>query len=106
MYPHTVQVVRAPSISDGKGGSRYDWPNAVEHDERAFVQPRTTDEVTTGQTVLISRWWAAFPPNADVTSADRLDYNGVRYFVDGEVQACPAAWGPTDHLEANLRKVA
>lgn len=104
-FPHTVSVIRAPLVSDGKGGQRRDWPNATASSSSAWVQPVSSTEDTDGQDRIVARWRIFLPAGSDVLSTDRIGHAGDTYFVDGEVQAWDSAGGP-HHAEAFLRRVS
>ena len=104
-FPHSVSVIRAPLVSDGKGGQRRDWPAATSTPTSAWVQPVSSIEDTDGQDRIVARWRIFLPTGADVLSTDRVGFAGDTYFVDGEVQAWDSASGP-HHAEAFLRRVS
>ena len=104
IFPHTISVIRAPLVSDGKGNLIRSWTTAVAHDEVAWVQPVSSSEQTLNQDRVVSRWRVFLPVSADVTSTDRLQHSGDTYQVDGEVQMWDTATGP-HHAEAYLLKV-
>ena len=50
-------------------------------------QPEQGDEVLTDRTAVVSRWRWFGPPGADVSSSDRIEFEGAVYDVDGSVQS-------------------
>ena len=102
--PHTVTILRAPQVPGDYGtGTQADWPNAVEATvEGCSVQPVSGDEYNVDRDSTLSRWQAWLPPEADVTSTDRITWAGDTYDVDGEVQRWD--YPPLSHLVVNLRR--
>ena len=102
-FPHSVTVIRAPLVTDGKGNTIRDWANAQETVSAAWVQPVASTEQLLNQDRVVSRWRVFLPAVADVVASDRLRYAADTFQVDGEVQT----WdnGAPHHREAFLRKV-
>ena len=103
-FPHSVTVIRAALVSDGKGGQRRDWTSTTATSSSAWVQPVSSTEDTDGQERVVARWRIFLPAGADVLSTDRIGFSGDTYFVDGEVQPWDSGTGP-HHAEAFLRRV-
>jgi hypothetical protein len=104
-FPHSVTVIRAPLVADGKGNQRRDWSAATSTTTPAWVQPVSSDEQNLNQERVVSRWRIFLPPTADVTATDRLTHGAVTYQVDGEVQTWDSGSGSAHHREAMLLRV-
>jgi head-tail adaptor len=101
--PHTVKVLRAPLISDGKGNQIRDWAHASSRTYAAWVQPVSSDEQTLNEQRVVSRWRLFAEPSADIAATDRISWAGKTFQVDGEVQAWDV--GYVHHFEGYLRLV-
>ena len=105
IYPHSVDIIRAASSTDAYGDPTLDWDTATTTSEvPAWVQPRTTSEVTGGRSAVLTEWMAFLPPETDVAAHDRLRWEGRLYDVDGD----PAyLWNPSGphHVEVPLTRI-
>lgn len=104
-FPHSVTVIRAPLVADGKGNQRRDWSAATSTTTAAWVQPVSSDEQNLNQERVVARWRIFLPPTADVVATDRIDHSGAVFQVDGEVQTWDAGSGAAHHREALLMRV-
>lgn len=70
------------------------------------VQPVVGDEFNQGRDAITTRWNWFGPPDADVTSADRIEHKGAAYEVDGSVQQWDDTTGANlDYRSAVLKRV-
>jgi hypothetical protein len=108
----TIIVVRAAQIVE-RGDTVLDWDNVTEHEiSGCRVQPRVGEEVLfsgdggsgAGRDAVISRWWLTLPSGADITSQDRVKWQGAVYEVDGTVQWWESPTRALAHGEAVLRR--
>ena len=106
LLPHVVTTLRGPLTADGKGNLIHDWPHAVVGGPwSAFVQPATSTELTLNQDQVVSRWRIYTEAAADIVATDRIVWNGLTFFVDGEIQAWNVGEG-VHHKEGLLQRLA
>lgn len=95
--------LRAQLSDDGYGDQQTDWSNPSRLEIRGCsLQPQTGTEILGDRTAVVTRWRWYGPPDADVTSADRLEVDGIAYDIDGSVEVW-AGFG-LDHKTALCRQ--
>jgi hypothetical protein len=99
-----VYRLRGTEVTDEWQGKTFDWSNP---DRKKITgctfQPLVGDEFNEGRDAIVTRWEWFGPPNADVLSTDRIEFEGIAYDVDGSVGA-PKGLG-LDHKHAVCRRV-
>ena len=108
MSRETVTRLRAPLVTDDRGGQRRDWDNATRLDiHPATIAPRQADTTEqNGRQGIIVGLTLYLPADSDVLTTDRLEVRDVTYDVEGE----PGDWrhpltGRRPGLEVNVRRV-
>lgn len=66
------------------------------------VQPGATDEDMHMRDTVTTRWTAYLPPNADIQAADRVEWAGRTYLVDGEPERWVSPTGMVSHVKILL----
>lgn len=106
--------VRAGRKSDrgNPDGTVLDWSsNAVDRADLPplNIQPSIQSETTeAGRTPVLTGWrvQADHGVDLDVTAADRIEWDGLLYEVDGEIARWPDPVGEDlDHVEFNIKRV-
>lgn len=66
----------------------------------AIVQPGASAEVLGGRgaDAVLIRWTVYLPPGSDVAASDAVEYDGVRYAVNGEPQRVKSPTGALSHV--------
>lgn len=104
---HTIGVVRAPIIDDGRGNEKADWPNAVTTPSEGWaVDAGNTAEDLDGRDSDTAEWTIRGPFAADVRPTDRVELFGVRCSIVGAVMRQPGATDLTSHTILRLKNVA
>ena len=99
----TVTVVRGQPWTDAYGNTVIDWSAPVRTTYLGSVQPVATSEDVSNREGYVSSWVAyLWPPEADITERDRVEYGGVTFYVDGEPQTWTVAGKPS-HVVVTLR---
>jgi hypothetical protein len=100
----TVYRLRGAPITDDYNNVLVDWsdPGRLKIDGCVF-QPMPGEEFNEGRDAITTRWTWFGPPGVDVTPADRLEYKGIAYEVDGSVTR-PEGLG-LDHTYAVCKRV-
>lgn len=100
----TVVRIR-PTLKESRGSKIFDWDNASELTiGGCSMQPATTSLSTDGRVLGIQDEWTLFAPSgADIQAGDRIRYEGLTYYVQGEVRVQPAALN-LQHLHITLRR--
>lgn len=99
----TITRVRPTTTTDAHGNEAADWDDANELVIRyCSVQPGATEEDLQNREGVLIQWTVYAPAGADVRATDAVDFQGVRYAVDGE----PKRWmtGILDHTVIALRR--
>lgn len=101
---HTITVLQATEVPADYGtGTSLDWQNPTRTEvPGCSVQPAPSDEFTIDRDTFITRWQVFAPPSIDVSTEDRIEYDGQTYDIDGDV----LRWhqGPLSHVVLNLRR--
>jgi head-tail adaptor len=103
-----ITRIRAPLTTTGSryGKETRDWANAARVDiAGASVQPYgTAAEMTVDREYTSTHLRLFAPAGTDLDAADRIEWRGTSYEIDGE----PMAWyddaGVPDHVEAAIKK--
>lgn len=83
-YRDVVTVVRAPVVTGPDGATVPNWDGSLTStDYPGEFQPISSTEDIVGQERTESTHKAFLPADADITSADRIRFLGVDYWVDG-----------------------
>lgn len=103
---HTITVVRAGSKpADYGNGTQADWDSATSTTvDGCSVQPAPSDEFTIDRDAITTRWVAFIPWGVDIGAADRVQWSGDIYDIDGDVQRWDV--GALAHIVVNLRRGA
>ena len=110
IFPETVTRLRAPLVTDRYGVSVRNWSAAaVLTISGVQVQPVSSEEPTDigrAQVVTHHKLFSPKGVDLDVVASDRVRWNGVDYYVDGEI----ARWrdpqtGDIHHVEVLMRRV-
>lgn len=103
---HDVTLVRAGSATGRYGDAVPDWATATSTAVKGWVSQQSRSEVLDGREAQVSAWVLYLPAGTDVTGADRVEWEGLTFTVDGPVLP---AWNPrtnsVHHLELSLRLV-
>lgn len=100
----TVTVWRAGSLTD-HGTTVPDWSAATAHPVAGCsFQPSSGGEDRTNRDAITTLATVYAPAGADIADADRIEFGGVTYDIDGPVRRWQT--GVLDHLEVSLRAVA
>lgn len=98
----TVTRLRATDgAPDTHGNVTQTWTDHLTIDG-CSVQPVTGSEFNEGRQTVITRWRWFGPVDADVTSVDRIVFEGDTFEVDGSVMKW---WTVIPHKEAILKRV-
>jgi len=90
----TVHRLRGTTVTDSHGNVYVSWATPAELAvEGCSVQPETGAEILTGRDSVTSIWRLYAPPDADITSTDRVRHGGKDYEVDGSIQDWPDIFG-------------
>lgn len=104
----TVIRRRALQTATGYGNTRRDWANATIQPYPAEVQPfpgaSSSSEDVVDQNRTTTRWRIFLGPDADLAATDRIEWDGLTYEVDGDVERWKRR-GRLHHLEAILIKI-
>lgn len=100
----SIHVITAAIVADRYGNESLDWDTGAQFTfvSGCRVQPATGTEVLDRVT---RRWLLFAPPDTALTSADRVQWDGVTYDVVGEVRRWASPTGALAHLEADLSRV-
>ena len=103
---HTIGVVRAPMIDDGRGNPKADWKNATVTPSEGWASDvGNTAENLDGRDSETAEWTLRGPFAADVRASDRIDVLGVRCTITGAVMRQPGATDLTSHTILRLKRV-
>ena len=100
---HTIAVVRAPLVNDGRGNMTRDWSKASEHESKGWaIDAGPTAEDTTNRDGASIAYTLRGPFNADLLASDRVRLYGALYEVDGAVARQPGVSAATSHSVVSL----
>jgi head-tail adaptor len=100
-----VTVLNAVTTEDACGNPIPDWGTATEAVEPAHVEPVTSDEVVVNEDTVEARWKVVLLPGTVATALSRLEWRGITFEVDGEVQPYVDGRGRIRHRSAYLKRV-
>lgn len=112
MYDQTITRLRGIPVTDRYNNTIVDWSDPGRLDlSGLMVQPTTTTEQqdAPNRVPLIDGLWICTRPGApipDLTAADRVEYLGDVYDVEGEPRVWPdPVTGRDDHMEITAKRV-
>lgn len=111
LFHQTAVRVRAGTKLDRAGNEIPDWsPEAVDRLplDRLNIAPRTSEEDRdeSGPRV-VTGWWLQTSPgrDADITAADRIEFDGLLCEVEGDVARWPDPFtGAVHHVKVALQR--
>jgi hypothetical protein len=105
LFVHALSRVRAPLVSDGRGGQKRDWGNALIESIPGWAVDAglTVDDGRNRDGSLVA-YTARGPLDADVDASDRIVYDGETYEVDGAVLRQPGPTPRTSHSILLLKR--
>lgn len=90
----SVVRLRAGVVTDGYGDDVADWSSPTSQTiSGCLLTPVQGGEFLQARDAVVTRWQWFGPADADVTSADRLQYADATYEVDGSVEDWPDPTG-------------
>ncbi|MGO3649353.1 hypothetical protein [Agrococcus casei] len=102
---HTVTVVRAPLVGDGRGNLTRDWTSAAEFDSAGWaIDAGSTSEDETNRDGSSTGYTLRGPLAADLTATDRVRLFGELFVVDGGVLRQPGPTPLTSHSIIRLER--
>jgi hypothetical protein len=101
----TVQVVRAPLVTNSHGNDAPDWASATRTPvPGCYVEPGTTQENLVGRDEVLVAWTVYAPAGVDVLATDRIEHAGVDYEVFGQPAPMESFTGALDHTVILLKR--
>lgn len=102
---HTITVVRAPLVDDGRGNLTRDWANAAEFALPGWgIDAGSTAEDETNRDGSQTGYTLRGPIAADVDPQDRVRLFGDLFVIDGGVLRQPGPSSITDHCIIRLER--
>lgn len=111
IYPHTLEVWRAPEFADPKRKPARDWAAATTHlQDQVQVQPTTPSDLNIGDgtpaTADMQRVIGQIDVHLDLEEGDRVWYEGNQFELVGTVSHwLSPIHGGFHHDEAMLRRI-
>lgn len=103
---HTVQVVRAVMVDDGRGNESPSWGSASKTPSEGWaIDAGNTAENLDGRDSDTAEWTIRGPFNADVRPTDRIELLGATCSIIGAVMRQPGATDLTSHTLLRLKQV-
>lgn len=103
---HTIVIVRAPLVDDGRGNQIPDWGNATRRDSQGWaVDAGDTTENLDGRDSTTATWTIRGPYAVDVVATDHVELLGVECEIVGAVLRQPGPSERTSHTILRLRSV-
>jgi len=100
---HTIGVLRAPLVDDGRGNQARDWSAAVEKPSYGWaIDSGSTDVDTENREGAAIEYTLRGPYGADVLASDRVRLMGGLYVVEGSVGRQPGVSALTSHSIVRL----
>lgn len=100
---HTITVVRAPLVDDGRGNRTRDWTAAVDLERPGWaIDSAGTAEDDTNRDGSSTEYTLRGPFAADVAATDRVRLFGDLYLIDGGVLRQPGPSPLTSHTILRL----
>lgn len=101
----TIQIVRAPLITDAHNNQIPDWANATRTPVTGcYVEAGTTQEDLVNRDEVRVAWTVFAPAGVDVVATDRVEHAGVDYEVVGAPAPMESFTGRLDHTVIALQK--
>jgi len=99
----TVDVYRAP-IKDSRGTQIRDWDNQTKTTiTGCTVQPSSTStDMTEARAAVHNTAIGYFPPGTDIAKGDIVEWQGIKYLVDGSPMPMASPSGAVSHVRVNL----
>jgi hypothetical protein len=106
----TIIRLRAPLVNDPYGNPVWDWDNATSTPLAGWrVQPMQGSRVSAAETIPregLERGRRLFGPyDADVLTTDRIEWDGVVWSIDGDVDRWRSPTGALAHAEIILTRM-
>ncbi|WP_425836958.1 hypothetical protein [Microbacterium sp. PA5] len=102
---HSIVVVRAPLVDDGRGNETRDWVNATETTLHGWaVDAGSTIEDETNRDGSAVEYTIRGPYTADVVATDRVRLLGGLFQVTGGVMRQPGPSPLTSHTALRLTR--
>ena len=102
---HTIEVIRAPEVDDGRGNLKRDWVNATETTIPGWaVDAGSTVEDEQNRDGSAVEYTLRGPLNADVVASDRVRLWGGLYVITGGVLRQPGVTALTSHCIVRLTR--
>jgi SPP1 family predicted phage head-tail adaptor len=112
MSVESFMVEPVTIIHPGTGNNRYGeavatWDNATETNTTAWLVQQNSNEPGQGTRTneVVSDWIMAIRGNVDISSKDRVRYNGNTYEIVGDPRVAKTMVNLRHHQEINLRIV-
>lgn len=100
---HSIDVLRAPLVDDGRGNMTRDWPNVKEHTVRGWaVDAGATLEDEANRDGAAAEYKLYGPFAADVEPTDRVRLFGSLFTIIGGVSRQPGPSPLTSHTILRL----
>lgn len=100
---HTIVVVRAPLVDDGRGNKSRDWAAAEEHESEGWsIDVGATGEDTVNRDGASIAYTVRGPLDADIAATDRVRLLGGLYDVEGAIGRQPGVSAFTSHCIVQL----
>lgn len=95
-----VAIVHPVWVTDPRNSRRATFPDDAPRVvvEGCSVQPGATAEALEGRDTTTVRWTVYAPEGTPVDSTDAIEYEGVRYAVDGQPAVHRSPTGATSHV--------
>lgn len=103
LYRDTVTVIDRVQGEDERGNET--WTDQEREVGNCNMQPMSSTEVIEGKAQVITRMRLAGPPDMGLKASSLVEFDGVRYEVDGEPGVHRSFGSVLDHTEAVLMEV-
>ncbi|MGO3844465.1 hypothetical protein [Agrococcus casei] len=102
---HTITIVRAPLVDDGRGNRTRDWTTAAELESTGWaIDAGSTSEDEANRDGSSTAYTLRGPLVADVTATDRVRLFGELFVIDGGVLRQPGPTPLTSHSIIRLER--
>lgn len=100
---HTIEVIRAPEVDDGRGNLTRDWANATATTIPGWaVDAGSTVEDEQNRDGSAVEYTIRGPHNADIRATDRVILFGTTHQITGGILRQPGATALTSHVIVRL----
>lgn len=101
---HDVTILTATSSESRYGDTEKNWTDPTESTVKGWVSQRSQLEDHDQREAQVSDWVLFLHPDATISGANRVRWEGITFEVEGPVNP---AWSPrgVHHLEVPLRVV-